>query len=121
MSDEFRPRLGRPGDRGGSAAKRYGARIKRAAKRLAKPKRKAGFSGERIGRGSAAARMAQMRSHPFAKFRMRRAVVKVHIARAGKGIGRAAFRAHVQAQYQGSDFAATWPPGLLARINALAD
>ena len=33
----------------------------------------------------------------------------------------AAFRAHVQAQYQGSDFAATWPPGLLARINALAD
>lgn len=68
MSDEFRPRLGRPGDRGGSAAKRYGARIKRAAKRLAKPKGKSGFSGERIGRGSAAARMAQMRSHPFAKF-----------------------------------------------------
>ena len=96
MSDEFRPRLGRPGDRGGSAAKRYGARIKRAAKRRAKPKGKSGFSGERIGRGSAAARMAQMRSHPFAKFRMRRAVVKVHIARAGKGIGRAAFRAHVK-------------------------
>lgn len=95
MSDEFRPRLGRPGDRGGSAAKRYGARIKRAAKRLAKPKRKRRFSGERIGRGSAAARMAQMRSSPFAKFRLRRVIVKTHTARAGKGVGRAAFRAHV--------------------------
>ncbi|MCA8895753.1 MAG: DUF3363 domain-containing protein [Amphiplicatus sp.] len=96
MSDEFRPRLGRPGDRGGSAAKRYGARIKRAAKRLAKPKRKAGFSGERIGRGSAAARVAAMRRSPLVKFRMRRVIVKTHIARAGKGIGRAAFRAHVK-------------------------
>jgi len=96
MSDEFKPRLGSPGDRGRSAAKRYGARIKRAAKRLAKPKRKTRFSGERIGRGSAAARMAQMRRSPFAKFRMRRVIVKTHIARAGKGIGRAAFRAHVK-------------------------
>ena len=96
MNDEFKPRLGRPGDRGRSAAKRYGARIKRAAKRLAKPKRKTRFSGERIGRGSAAARMAQMRGTPFAKFRMRRVIVKTHIARAGKGIGRAAFRAHVK-------------------------
>ncbi|MCK5750211.1 MAG: DUF3363 domain-containing protein [Oricola sp.] len=96
MSDEFRPRLGRPGDRGGSAAKRYGARIKRAAKRLAKPKRKTSFSGERLGRGSAAARMAGMRGSPFAKFRMRRVIVKTHLARAGKGIGRAAFRAHVK-------------------------
>ncbi|WP_428408678.1 DUF3363 domain-containing protein [Hyphococcus sp.] len=96
MSDEFRPRLGRPGDRGRSAAKRYGARVKRTAKRLAKPKRKTRFTGERIGRGSAAARMAQMRGSPFAKFRMRRVIVKTHIARAGKGIGRAAFRAHVK-------------------------
>ncbi|WP_428410575.1 DUF3363 domain-containing protein [Hyphococcus sp.] len=100
MSDEFRPRLGRPGDRGGSAAERYGARIKRAAKRIAKPKRKTRFSGERIGRGSAAARMAGMRGSPFAKFRMRRVIVKTHIARAGKGAnrytGRAAFRAHVK-------------------------
>lgn len=96
MTDEFRPRLGRPGDRGGSAAKRYGARIKRAAKRLSKPKRKRRFSGERIGRGSAAARMAGMRRFPFAKFRIRRVIVKTHIARAGKGIGRAAFRAHVK-------------------------
>lgn len=95
-ADEFTPRLGRPGDRGARAAGRYGARVRRVVKRLAKPKAKAKFSGERIGRGSAAARMSQMRSHPFAKFRMRRAVVKVHIARAGKGIGRAAFRAHVK-------------------------
>lgn len=96
MNDEFKPRLGRPGDRGGAAAKRYGARVKRAARRLAKPKSKRKFSGERIGRGGAAARMAQMRRSPFAKFRMRRVIVKTHIARAGKGIGRAAFRAHVK-------------------------
>lgn len=99
-ADEFTPRLGRPGDRGARAAGRYGARVRRAAKRLAKPKAKQKFSGERIGRGSAAARMAQMRVHRFAKSRMRRVVVKIHIARAGKGpnnhTGRAAFRAHVK-------------------------
>ena len=32
-----------------------------------------------------------------------------------------AFRNHVQAAYEGSEFAAAWPEGLLARINALAD
>lgn len=31
----------------------------------------------------------------------------------------AAFRSHVQAQYVGSDFAASWPEGVLDKINAL--
>lgn len=33
----------------------------------------------------------------------------------------AAFRSHVQAQYVGSEFAASWPEGVLDRINALGN
>ena len=33
----------------------------------------------------------------------------------------AAFRKHVQAQYVGSEFAATWPDGVLEKINALGN
>ena len=33
----------------------------------------------------------------------------------------AAFRAHVQAAYEGSEFAAAWPEGVLERINALGE
>ncbi len=33
----------------------------------------------------------------------------------------AAFRSHVQAQYVGSDFAASWPDGVLDKINALGE
>ena len=33
----------------------------------------------------------------------------------------AAFREHVQAQYIGSEFAASWPDGVLDRINALGN
>lgn len=33
----------------------------------------------------------------------------------------AAFRKHVQAQYVGSEFAATWPDGVLERVNALGN
>ena len=32
-----------------------------------------------------------------------------------------AFRTHVQAQYVGSEFAATWPEGVLEKINALGN
>lgn len=93
--DEFSPQLGRIGDRGTAAGKRYSVRISKSLAKLTKGGR-AGFSGAQIGRGSAAGRMANFRSHPFAKFRMRRVVVKVHIARAAKGIGKAAFTAHVK-------------------------
>ncbi|MEM6554388.1 MAG: DUF3363 domain-containing protein [Pseudomonadota bacterium] len=94
--DDFTPRLGRPGNRGAGAAKRYTARVKCAAKRLGRKRKPSGFTGARTARGTAAARMAQMWGSPFAKFRMRRVIVKVHIARANKGIGKAAFRAHVK-------------------------
>ena len=33
----------------------------------------------------------------------------------------AAFREHVQAQYVGSEFAASWPEGVLDKINALGN
>ena len=33
----------------------------------------------------------------------------------------AAFRTHVQAQYVGSEFAASWPEGVLDAINALGN
>ena len=32
-----------------------------------------------------------------------------------------AFRTHVQAQYVGSEFAASWPDGVLEKINALGN
>jgi TRAP-type C4-dicarboxylate transport system substrate-binding protein len=32
-----------------------------------------------------------------------------------------AFRSHVQAQYIGSEFAASWPEGVLDKINALGN
>ena len=91
-SDDFTPKLGRPRDRGNA----YGKRLRKAVGRSAKRAVKRPFSGAQIGRGSAAGRAAAFRSHPFAKFRMRRVVVKSHIARAGKGISKAAFRAHLR-------------------------
>jgi len=33
----------------------------------------------------------------------------------------AAFRTHVQSQYVGSEFAASWPEGVLDKINALGN
>lgn len=98
MSDdnEFTPRLGRIGNRGKSAAKRYGARVKKAAACMAKPKSGKRFSGAQIARGTAAGRAASFRRQPLPGFRMRRVIVKTHIARASKGIGKAAFRAHVK-------------------------
>ena len=85
------PRGGRIGDKGRGAYKRYGSRVRKAAAKLAKPDTRKAFSGARLARGTAAGRAASFRKHPFAKFRMRRVIVKTHIARAGKGIGRAAF------------------------------
>jgi len=90
--DEFTPRLGSIRDRGGA----YGKKLRKTLGRSAKRSAKSAFTGAQIGRGSAAGRAAAFRSHPFAKFRMRRVVVKTHIARAGKGIGKAAFRAHLK-------------------------
>lgn len=94
-NDEFKPRLGRLRDRGAGAPARFKTRIRRAAARLQAPRSHREFVGSRIGRGSAAARRLDLRRSPFAKSRARRAIVKVHIARANSS-GGAAFRAHLK-------------------------
>ena len=94
--NDFTPRLGRIGDRGGRAAQRYGARVRKAAAKRAKPKTGKPFSGAAIARGTAAGRAAAFREQRLSAFRMRRVVVKAHIARARRGAGKAAFRAHVK-------------------------
>ena len=98
MSDDvpFTPRLGKPRDIGRSGGRRFKKQLKRAAARLSASGARKAFSGAHIGRGSAAGRAASFRRHPFAKFRMRRVIIKTHIARAGKGIGQAAFKAHLK-------------------------
>ncbi|MAW81417.1 MAG: conjugal transfer protein TraI [Parvularcula sp.] len=98
MSDDapFTPRLGKPRDVGRAGGRRFKTQLKRAAARLSQSGSRKAFTGAHIGRGSAAGRAASFRRHPFAKFRMRRVIIKTHIARAGKGIGKAAFKAHLK-------------------------
>ncbi len=99
MDDDFIPKLGRPRSRGNASARRYLNRVRQAVEN-AKPGRNSTFAkrprftGVRIGRGVAAGHMLAARSHPFAKLRSRRVVVKVNVARMkGQGIGAA--KAHV--------------------------
>ncbi|ADM09199.1 hypothetical protein PB2503_05632 [Parvularcula bermudensis HTCC2503] len=94
--DEFTPRLGRPRDVGAAGGRRFKSQLTRAAKRLSSSTGKTVFSGAQIARGSGAGRASQFRQSPYPKFRMRRVVVKVHIARATRGLGPAAFRAHLR-------------------------
>ena len=94
--DEFTPRLGRLRDAGATGGRRFRAELKRAARRLSSTPGKSAFSGAQIARGSGAGRASQFRQTPHPKFRMRRVVVKLHIARAGQGLGQAAFRAHLR-------------------------
>lgn len=93
MSEEFEftPRLGRIRDLGRGSALSARSKIKRAAARLNRGPKKPGFTGARIGRGSA----VRFASSSLPRFRMRRVVVKVHIARARGRTGVGAFRAHL--------------------------
>lgn len=97
MADNYsiKPRLGKIGNTGAGTARKLTSQIRKVSAILAKQRRSPSFTGERIGRGTAAAAASQFRNHPFAKHRMRRVVVKTHIARANKGIGKAAFKAHL--------------------------
>ncbi|MBU2533709.1 MAG: DUF3363 domain-containing protein [Alphaproteobacteria bacterium] len=94
--DDFTPRLGRPGDAGAAGGKRFRQRVAKAAARLAKPAGKPGFTGSRYGRGAVAGRMASVRGQRLPRYRMRRVMVKVHIARPKSGAGRAVFNAHLK-------------------------
>ena len=94
--NSIKPRLGRIGNRGAGSHKRLAAQVRKISATLSRPKGRKGFSGKINGRGSAAAAASAFRQHPFNKFRARRVVVKTHIARANKGIGKAAFKAHLK-------------------------
>lgn len=94
--NEFWLKVGKPGNKGAASAKRYGARVRKAAARMVKRSGKANYTGRMVGVGSAAGRMAAFRDQPFARHRMRRVIVKLHIARANKGIGPTAYRAHLK-------------------------
>ena len=94
--DGFKPRLGRLGDQGRSGGKRFRQRLLKAGAKLNRTARKPAFTGARIGRGSAAGRMASWHGQSLDRMRVRRVVVKVHIARGGKTGGKALFRAHLK-------------------------
>ncbi len=93
--DDLTPRLGRIRDIGGSGGKRIARQIKRAAKQLGTPRSSSRFTGRQSGRGSAKARQFAFQRQRLAASRMRRVMVKVHIARGVRGGGIGAFRAHV--------------------------
>lgn len=94
QDDDFTPRLGRIGDRGANVV-RVSRQIRRAAARHRRPRRKRPFTGKRFAAGTAAARMAQMRPRRIPAIKLRRVVVKVHIARAKAGKS-GAFGAHLK-------------------------
>jgi type IV secretory pathway VirD2 relaxase len=94
--DGFKPRLGRLGDQGRSGGKRFRQRLLQAGAKLNRAARKPAFTGARFGRGTAAGRMASWHGQSLARMRVRRVVVKVHIARSGKAGGKALFRAHLK-------------------------
>lgn len=95
MSDDFTPRLGRPGDRGRAGAQRFSKQVRRAAARLGPAAGKTRFSGAGLGRGGASARALEMRPRKLPAFRIRRVVVKTYVARARPGGGGGALRAHL--------------------------
>jgi type IV secretory pathway VirD2 relaxase len=97
MVDEtsFTPRLGKLRDVGAGSSKRFRARVLKAAKGLNRKATRSAFTGARIGRGGAAGLHAQSRAQRMDRFRMRRVVVKVHIARARAGIGVRAYARHL--------------------------
>ena len=92
MTDELSPSTDR--DRGRAGETRVSRRL-RAAARLGKRAGKPGFSGARIGRGGAAARVLDIRDHRLPAYRMRRVIVKTYISRARQGGGTRALRAHL--------------------------
>ena len=95
IDDDFTPRLGRIRDRGQAGGQRLSKRLRKAAARLGPKGKTSRYSGRSLGRGSATARQLEFQRRRMAAFRMRRVMVKFHIARAGRLAGNGAFRAHL--------------------------
>jgi len=94
MSEEtpFTPRLGRIGDQGRGSGRRASRKLRRAIAKLPKATRPA-FTGARYGAGRAAGTRG-LKTGRLSRLQMRRVVVKVHIARAGRS-GPGLYRAHL--------------------------
>jgi len=95
MTDEFTPRLGRIGDRGRKGRLLFKTRARKAEARLGRKSANPRFNGAGIGRGGASARSLEIRSQRLPAFRRRRVVVKALIARAPRGGGAGALKAHL--------------------------
>ncbi|ACT58379.1 relaxase/mobilization nuclease domain-containing protein [Hirschia baltica] len=97
MSSEkpFTPRLGHIKDGGQAGSKRFSKQIAKRAAKLAQTSGPKGRVRASFVRGATASAVSSVRhtSYPFS--RMRRAVVKVHIARAGYVGGAKAFGEHI--------------------------
>lgn len=92
---EFTPRLGKLRDVGAGTSKRFRSRVLKAAGSLSSRATKPSFTGQRIGRGRGAGLQALQRSQRLPRMRLRRVIVKVHIARARSGIGARAYSRHL--------------------------
>ena len=92
---EFTPGLGRIRDVGRGGSVRFSKQVRRAVARLNRNGQGTKFSGRQIGRGNGALPLARRRLRSLPRHSMRRVIVKVHIARAGNGSGRKAFRQHL--------------------------
>ncbi|MCR9193079.1 MAG: DUF3363 domain-containing protein [Hyphomonas sp.] len=62
---------------------------------MSAPRTKPSFTGARIGKGKAAGLHARIKAQRLPRMRLRRVVVKVHIARAKSGIGIRAYSRHI--------------------------
>ncbi len=97
--DDFEPRLGRLGDRGGKPRPRKFLSRVIAAANLARggapgSVRRSAFTGSRIGRGAGVGRVLSSRD-PYAAFRQRRVIVKFRTVKLG-GKGFEGARAHLR-------------------------
>ncbi len=95
VDDEFTPRLGRIGNSRRAGGNGFSNELRRAKAKLGGKSGNTRYTGRQLGRGSATARQLEFRQQRLAAFRMRRVIVKFHIARSGKGGGLGAFRAHL--------------------------
>ncbi len=97
MSNEqsFTPRLGRIKDVGKAGSNRFSKQIAKRAAKLAKTSGPKGHVRASIVRGATASAVSSLKHTPYPVSRMRRAVVKVHIARARYSGGAKAFEEHI--------------------------
>lgn len=93
--DAFTPRLGKIRDRGAAGGARLRKRVATTAKQLSRTGSKSRFKGVRIGRGKTSAMQSQYLVQRYTGQKMRRVIVKAHIAKPGKVVGAGVFSRHL--------------------------